>query len=47
MGYDWERWDYSSTRTTGPVYPFETRCYGVLRGVYPGGCGIIYNIFKG
>ncbi len=47
MGYDWERWDYSSTTSTGPVYPFEVRSYGVLRGIFPGGCGVVYNIFKG
>lgn len=46
MGYDWERWDYASTTTTGPVYPFEVRCYGVLRAVFTGGCGIIYNVYK-
>lgn len=45
--YDWERWDYASTTTTGPIYPFETRCNGVLESQFPGGCGILYNIWKG
>ena len=45
--YDWERWDYASTTSTGPVYPFENRCYGALRLLFSGGCGLIYNILKG
>jgi hypothetical protein len=45
--YDWFRWDYSSTTTTGPIYPFEVRCNGVLEGQFNGGCGVLYNIFKG
>jgi hypothetical protein len=44
--FDWTRWDYASTVTTGPVYPFETRCRGVLEGQFTGGCGILYNIFN-
>jgi hypothetical protein len=46
-GHDWERWDYASTATTGPIYNFDVRTYGVLRGLFTGGCGMIYNIFKG
>lgn len=46
-GYDWERWDYASTPSTGPIFPFETRCWGVLRLLFPGGCGLLVNIFKG
>lgn len=47
MGYDVERWDYSSTTSTGPVYPFEVRSYGALRAVFTGACGIISDIYKG
>ncbi len=46
-GFDWERWDYASTPSTGPIFNFETRSWGVLRVLLTGGCGIIYNIFKG
>jgi len=46
-GYDWERWDYASTASTGPIFNFDTRTWGVLRVLFPGGCGVIYNIFKG
>lgn len=46
MGFDWERIDYYPTTSTGPVFPFEIRCYGALRGIYTGGCGIIYNAFN-
>lgn len=45
-GFDWERWDYGSTASSGPVYDFEVRTYGVLRGVYTGGCGYVYNIWR-
>ena len=45
--YDWTRWDYASTPTTGPIYPFEVRNNGVLEGLFTGGCGLIYNIYKG
>lgn len=44
--YDWQRWDYSSTTSTGPVYPFEVRNNGVLEGQFTAGCGVIYNIFN-
>lgn len=47
MGFDVERWDYASTTSTGPIYPFEVRTWGVLRALFTGGCGFIYNIFKG
>lgn len=47
MGYDWERWDYASTSSTGPIWEFDTRCWGVLRVLVPAGCGIIYDIHKG
>jgi len=45
--YDWMRWDYGSTPSSGPVYLFETRCNGVLEALFTGGCGLLYNIFKG
>ena len=45
--YDWMRWDYGSTPASGPVYLFETRCNGVLEALFTGGCGLLYNIFKG
>lgn len=45
--YDWERWEYASTPSTGPIYPFETRSNGALEGLFTGGCGILYNIFNG
>jgi hypothetical protein len=45
--YDWERWDYASTRSTGPIYPFDIQCYGVLEPKFPGGCAMLYNIWKG
>jgi len=45
--YDWERWEYASTPTTGPIYPFETRCNGVLEPLFTGGCGVLYNIYNG
>jgi len=45
--YDWMRWDYASTQSTGPIYPFENRCNGVLEGLFTGGCGLLYNIWKG
>ena len=38
---------YSSTPTTGPIYPFETRCNGALEAIFTGGCGVLYNIFQG
>jgi hypothetical protein len=49
MGYDWERWDYASTAATGNarVYPFEIVSWGVVRAIFTGGCGLIYNVFKG
>ena len=47
MGYDTERWDYASTTSTGPVYPFEVRSYGALRVIFSGGCGMISDIYKG
>jgi len=46
MGFDWERWDYGTTSSTGPVYEFEVRCYGALRAIFTGGCGYIHNIHK-
>ena len=45
--FDWTRWDYGSTPSSGPVYLFENRCNGVLEGLFNGGCGVLYNIFKG
>jgi hypothetical protein len=45
--FDWERWDYGSTTSTGPVYAFEVRNFGVLEGRFLGGCGMIRNIWKG
>jgi hypothetical protein len=45
--YDWERWEYASTTTTGPIYPFETRCNGALEAIFTGGCGVLYNVFQG
>jgi len=45
--FDWEQWPYSSTILTGPVYQFGIRNAGALEGHFTGGCGIIYNIFKG
>jgi hypothetical protein len=45
--YDWERWGYASTTSTGPIYPFETRSNGVLEGLFTGGCGLLYNVFQG
>ncbi len=45
--YDWMRWEYASTQSTGPIYPFENRCNGVLEGLFTGGCGVIYNVWKG
>jgi len=47
MGYDWERIDYAQTTSTGPVFPFETRCWGVLEGLFLAGCGYLYDIQKG
>lgn len=44
--YDWERWDYASTSTTGPIYTFDVRCNGALENHFPGGCGVIYNVFN-
>jgi hypothetical protein len=46
-GFDWERWDYASTSSTGPIYEFDTRYWGVLRAVFTGGCGVLHNILKG
>lgn len=45
--YDWERWDYASTTSTGPIWPFEVRCNGAIEGIFTGGCGLIYNVWKG
>jgi len=45
--HDWERWDYASTASTGPIYPFDVRCNGVLEGIFTGGCGLLYNVWKG
>ncbi len=47
FAYDVERWDYASTPTTGPVYPFETRSFGALANRFPAGCALLHNIFKG
>ena len=47
FGYDVERWDYAATASTGPVYPFEVRSWGVLRAIFTGGCGILYDVHKG
>jgi len=46
-GFDWERWDYASTSSTGPIYEFDVRYWGALRAVFTGGCGVLGNIFKG
>ncbi len=46
-GYDWERWDYASTPSTGPIFNFETRNWGVVRVLFTGGCGLLYNIHVG
>lgn len=45
--YDWTRWDYGTLPTTGPIYNFDVRANGVLESQFPGGCGILYNIWKG
>lgn len=47
-GYDWTRFDYPMTVVNGLArsYPFEVTCWGVLRGVYTGGCGILQGIYK-
>lgn len=45
--YDWMRWDYASTTSTGPIYPFDVRCNGVLEAIFTGGCGLLYNVWKG
>lgn len=45
--YDVERWDYASTRSSGPIWDFDIRNEGVLRPKFPGGCGVLANIFKG
>lgn len=45
--YDWLRFDYAMTQSTGPVFPFETRSNGVLEGLFTAGCGLIYNVWKG
>lgn len=45
--YDWMRWDYASTTATGPIYPFEARCNGVIESLFPAGCGVLYNVYKG
>lgn len=45
--YDWERQDYFQTSSSGPVKEFDIRNWGVLRANFPGGCGVLYNIFKG
>ena len=47
VGYGPERWDYASTLSTGPIFPFEIREMAVLRSKLPSGCGVLYNIFKG
>lgn len=47
FAYDWERWDYGSTRSTGPIWTFDVINMGVLRVLFSGGCGVIYNIHKG
>ena len=44
--YDWMRFDYYPTTSTGPVYPFEVRCNGALEAIFTGGCGLLYNIYK-
>jgi hypothetical protein len=48
-GYDWSRFDYPMTPTTGyaRTYPFETAAYGVVRVLFPGGCGVITGILPG
>lgn len=45
--FDWERWDYASTSSTGPIYEFDIRYWGLLRAVFTGGCGVLHNVFKG
>lgn len=46
-GYDWERIDYAVAKANGPVYPFEIRNWGVLEGLFTGGCGYLFNIYRG
>ena len=47
-GYDCTRFDYPMTPTSGGAraYPFEVACWGVLRGVFTGGCGLITGVLK-
>lgn len=47
--YDWSRFDYAMTQAAGNarVFPFENTCYGALRVLYPGGCGVITGILPG
>ena len=47
MGYDWERIDYAQTTSSGPQFPFEVRSWGVLEGLFLGGCGYLYDITRG
>jgi len=46
-GWDWERFDYQPTPSDGPIFTFETTCWGALRGLFTGGCGILYDVRKG
>lgn len=43
--YDFMRFDYAATPSTGPVFPFEQRCNGALALKFSGGCGFLYNIW--
>ncbi len=47
VSYGPERWDYASTTSTGPIFPFEIREMGALRSRLPAGCALLYDIFKG
>lgn len=47
FAYDTERWDYGSTRSSGPIWDFDLRNEGVLRPKFPAGCAVLQNIFKG
>jgi len=47
LQYDVERWDYGTARGDGPIWTFDIMQYGVLRDIFPGGCALLYNIWKG
>lgn len=46
-GYDWERWDYGTTRSTGQIYDFDVSAWEVVRVLFGAGCGVLCNVFKG